>query len=38
MTGESAEFDLPLLNMEPDKIKFNYLESVLCDVEYVDWD
>ena len=31
--GKSCEFDLPLLPLEPDKIVFNDLESVLCDVE-----
>jgi hypothetical protein len=36
--GNDTEFDLPLLPMEPKKINFNILESVLCDHEMVDWE
>ena len=35
--GRHSEFDLPPLAMEPKRIVFNDLESVLCDVEDVDW-
>ncbi len=35
--GPLSEFDLPLLPLKPEKIIFNDLESVLCNVEYVDW-
>ena len=38
MTGEKAEFDLPLLPQEPKEIIFNDLESVLCTVENESWD
>jgi hypothetical protein len=31
--GKSNEFDLPFLPLEPDKILFNDLESVLCDID-----
>ncbi len=37
ITGEQAEFELPLLPGEPDELVFNDLQSVLCDVEYVKW-
>jgi hypothetical protein len=37
ITGETAEFELPILPEDPQKIVFNDLESVLCEVEYVDW-
>lgn len=33
--GPVCEFDLPLLPYKPEKIEFNYLESVLCEVETV---
>jgi hypothetical protein len=36
--GHHSEFDLPPLAAEPKRIVFNDLESVLCDVEAVDWD
>jgi aminopeptidase N len=35
--GPLSQFDLPLLPMKPQKIFFNDLESILCEVEYVDW-
>jgi aminopeptidase N len=35
--GSHSEQDLPLLPLEPKKIVFNDLESVLCDVEEVGW-
>ena len=35
--GRHSEFALPPLPMEPKRIVFNDLESVLCDVEAVDW-
>jgi len=35
--GHHSEFDLPPLPMEPKRVVFNDLESVLCDVEAVDW-
>lgn len=38
MTGEKAEFDLPVLPQEPKEIIFNDLESVLCTVENESWD
>jgi hypothetical protein len=37
MTGERAEFDLPVLPYQPTEIIFNYLHSVLCDVKNVSW-
>jgi len=33
-----SEFDFPLMPLEPEKIEFNTLESVLCDVEYDDYE
>jgi hypothetical protein len=36
--GNTGEFDLPVLPMEPEEIIFNDLYSVLCEVEYEDWD
>ena len=36
--GNTGEFDLPVLPMEPEEIIFNDLNSVLCEVEYEDWD
>jgi hypothetical protein len=38
ITGKEKIFQLPLLPEEPDEIIFNDLESVLCEVDYVDWD
>jgi hypothetical protein len=38
MVGAQAEFDLPEMPLEPQKIIFNDIESVLCEVEYEDWD
>jgi hypothetical protein len=38
ITNEVSEFDLPLIPFEPDKIKFNEFESVLCDYEEESWD
>lgn len=35
--GSLSEFDLPLLPLEPLKITFNPLESVLCEVEETKW-
>ena len=35
--GPLTQFDLPLLPMKPEKISFNDLESVLCEVDNVDW-
>jgi hypothetical protein len=32
-----SQFDLPLLPMRPQKIIFNDLNSVLCEVDNVDW-
>jgi aminopeptidase N len=37
VTGKEKIFQLPLLPEEPDEIIFNDLESVLCEVDYVDW-
>lgn len=36
--GALTEIELPLLDSEPKKIHFNYLDSVLCDVEEEDWE
>jgi len=38
ISGKEKIFQLPLLPAEPDEIIFNDLESVLCEVDYVDWD
>ncbi|MFA6571722.1 MAG: M1 family aminopeptidase [Bacteroidota bacterium] len=38
ITGKVMEFDLPLMPLEPKKIIFNDLESVLCDVNTESWD
>ncbi len=38
ITNEVCEFDLPLIPFEPDKIKFNEFESVLCDYNDESWD
>ncbi len=35
--GPVTEFDLPLLQMKPKKIKFNYLDAVLCKAKEVAW-
>jgi hypothetical protein len=35
--GPVTEFDLPVLPMKPEKIVWNDLESVLCEVDYEDW-
>jgi hypothetical protein len=35
--GGTTEFDLPILPLEPEDIIFNDLNSVLCEVEYEDW-
>jgi len=37
ITGKKAEFDLPLMPLKPKEVVFNDLESVLCDVENIDW-
>ena len=36
--GPVTEFDFPLLPIKPKKIKFNDLESILCDIDDEDWD
>ena len=36
--GPITEFDFPLLPLKPEKIKFNDLESVLCEIEDEDWE
>lgn len=38
MTGDKAEFDLPPMPLEPQKVIFNDLESVLCNVDTESWD
>lgn len=38
ISGKEKIFQLPLLPEEPDEIIFNDLESVLCEVDYEDWD
>jgi hypothetical protein len=35
--GPSSQFDLPSLPLEPKKIVFNDMESVLCEVDYAGW-
>lgn len=35
--GPFTQVDLPLLPMKPERIVFNDLESVLCEVKEVDW-
>lgn len=35
--GHGAEFDLPTMPLEPKKVIFNDFESVLCEVENVNW-
>lgn len=37
ITGQESVFDLPLMPKRPKNILFNDLESVLCEVEDVDW-
>ncbi len=37
LSGESAEFDLPLLPYDPEKIEFNPYSSVLCSLETERW-
>lgn len=37
VTGSQAEFDLPLMPLQPKDVIFNDLESVLCEVKNVDW-
>ncbi|KXK57952.1 MAG: hypothetical protein IPM61_04950 [Chlorobi bacterium] len=36
--GEVTEIELPLLPEKPEEVVLNDLESVLCEVETVDWD
>ena len=36
--GPITEFDFPILPLKPKEIKFNDLESVLCEIEDEDWD
>ena len=36
--GPVTEFDFPVLPLKPEKITFNDLESVLCEVDDEDWD
>ena len=38
ISGRQKVFDLPPLPSIPDEIIFNDLESVLCKVDYVDWE
>ncbi|MCC6397586.1 MAG: hypothetical protein IT282_11265, partial [Bacteroidetes bacterium] len=38
VTGKAQEYKLPLLPLEPEEIIFNDLNSVLCEVEYEDWE
>ncbi|MBX7153190.1 hypothetical protein K1X84_16295 [bacterium] len=35
--GPLSQIELPLLPLEPKKIVFNYLESVLCEVDETSW-
>jgi hypothetical protein len=35
--GGSAEYELPLMDLEPKRVSFNDLHSVLCRVERVKW-
>ncbi len=37
VTGKKAEFDLPLMPLKPKDVVLNDLESVLCEVETMDW-
>ena len=36
--GPITEFDFPILPLKPKEIKFNDLESVLCEIEDEDWE
>ena len=36
--GPVTEFDFPILPIKPEGIKFNDLESVLCEIDDEDWD
>lgn len=36
--GPITEFDFPVLPVKPKQIKFNDLESVLCEIDDEDWD
>ena len=38
MTGRDAQFDLPDLPLEPEEVIFNDFNSVLCEVEYENYD
>lgn len=38
LEGDKTEFELPPVSFEPDEIIFDDLNSVLCEVDYVDWD
>ncbi len=38
ITGAECEFKLPLLPLEPEEVIFNDLNSVLCEVENIDWE
>lgn len=37
VSGDQEEQDLPLLPYAPEEIVFNYLSSVLCEVDYEKW-
>ena len=37
ITGSEQEFDLMPVSLNPQKITFNYFESVLCKVNYKKW-
>lgn len=37
VTGDRVEFELPPVSSEPAEVVFNYLDSVLCGEEEVDW-
>lgn len=36
--GPVTEFEFPVLPLKPEEIKFNYLESVLCEIDDEEWD
>lgn len=36
--GPITEFEFPVLPLKPEEIKFNDLESVLCEIDDEDWD
>jgi hypothetical protein len=36
--GPVTEFEFPILPIKPEEIKFNDLESVLCEIDDEDWD